>query len=66
MKCQESPRVHAGEYVKGSEQVKLERLNTERERQRAEAERERADREREQKERLAAYLRSQGIDPDLI
>ncbi len=36
----------------GSEQAKLER--------------QRADREQQQKERLAAYLRSQGIDPDLI
>jgi transposase-like protein len=57
----------------GSEQAKLERLHTEQERQRAdaesqraEAERERADREQQQKERLAAYLRSQGIEPDLI
>jgi Uma2 family endonuclease len=50
----------------GSEQAKLERLHTEQERQRADTERERADREREQKERLATYLRSQGIDPDLI
>lgn len=50
----------------GSERARLERLHAEQERQRAEAERERADREREQKERLAAYLRSQGIDPDLI
>lgn len=50
----------------GSERARLESLHAEQERQRAEAERERADREREQKERLAAYLRSQGIDPDLI
>jgi Uma2 family endonuclease len=35
-----------------------------RERQRAEQERQRAEQEREQKERLMAYLRSQGIDPD--
>lgn len=34
------------------------------ERQRAEQERQRAEQEREQKERLMAYLRSQGIDPD--
>jgi phosphohistidine phosphatase SixA len=40
--------------------------HAEAERQRAEAERQRADREQQQKERLAAYLRSQGIDPDLI
>jgi hypothetical protein len=50
----------------GSEQAKLERLHTELERQRADAESQRADREQQQKERLAAYLRSQGIDPDLI
>ncbi|MEB3294561.1 MAG: Uma2 family endonuclease [Synechococcales bacterium] len=57
----------------GSEQAKLERQRTEQERaraeaerERAEAERERADREQQQKERLAAYLRSQGIDPDQI
>jgi Uma2 family endonuclease len=50
----------------GSEQAKLERLHTEAERQRAEAERQRADQEREQKDRLAAYLRAQGIDPDRI
>lgn len=36
------------------------------EREHAEQERERADREQQEKERLAAYLRSQGIDPDLI
>jgi Uma2 family endonuclease len=50
----------------GSEQAKLERLRTEQERQRADTERDRADREQQQKERLAAYLRSQGIDPDQI
>ena len=36
----------------------------EQERQRAEQERQRAEQERQQKERLMAYLRSQGIDPD--
>jgi Uma2 family endonuclease len=36
----------------------------EREHQRAETERQRAETERQQKERLIAYLRSQGIDPD--
>ncbi|NJS13055.1 MAG: Uma2 family endonuclease, partial [Microcoleus sp. CSU_2_2] len=50
----------------GSERARLESLRVEQERQRADAESQRADREREQKERLAAYLRSQGIDPDLI
>ena len=64
----------------GSERARLESLHAEQERQRAEQERQRADAEsqradaesqradaeREQKERLVAYLRSQGIDPDLI
>ncbi|MEG3849390.1 Uma2 family endonuclease [Microcoleus sp. herbarium19] len=64
----------------GSERARLESLHAEQERQRAEQERERADAERQradaerqradaeraQKERLAAYLRSQGIDPDRI
>ncbi|WP_414527695.1 Uma2 family endonuclease [Nodularia chucula] len=36
----------------------------EKERQRAEKERQRAEQERQEKERLMAYLRSQGIDPD--
>ncbi|MFM6069970.1 MAG: hypothetical protein ACKPB9_00025, partial [Dolichospermum sp.] len=35
----------------------------EQERQRAEQERQRAEQERQEKERLIAYLRSQGIDP---
>jgi Putative restriction endonuclease len=43
-----------------------ERERAEQERERAEQERERAEQERQQKERLAAYLRSQGIDPDSI
>jgi hypothetical protein len=53
------------------EQVELERERTEQERQRAEQESlraeqesQRAEQERQQKERLAAYLRSQGIDPN--
>ena len=57
----------------GSERARLESLHAQQERQRADAESQRADaesqradREREQKERLAAYLRSQGIDPDRI
>lgn len=37
---------------------------TQQERQRTEQERQRAEQERQQKERLAAYLKSQGIDPD--
>jgi hypothetical protein len=41
----------------GQEQAQIERQRAEVERQRAEAERQRAD-------FLAAYLRSQGIDPD--
>ncbi len=36
----------------------------EQERQRAEQERQRAEQERQQKERLIAYLQSQGIDPN--
>ncbi|MFM6811310.1 MAG: hypothetical protein ACKPJ4_05025, partial [Dolichospermum sp.] len=35
----------------------------EQERQQAEQERQRAEQERQEKERLIAYLRSQGIDP---
>jgi Uma2 family endonuclease len=38
----------------------------EQERERAEQERERAEQERQEKERLQAYLRSQGIDPDIV
>ena len=55
------------------DRARLECLHAEQERQRADAEsqradaeRERADREQQQKQRLAAYLRAQGIDPDLI
>jgi hypothetical protein len=36
----------------------------EQESQRAEQESQRAEQERQQKERLATYLKSQGIDPD--
>ncbi|MBE9105666.1 hypothetical protein IQ229_12140, partial [Nostoc cf. edaphicum LEGE 07299] len=36
----------------------------EQERQRAEQERQRVEQERQQKERLIAYLQSQGIDPN--
>ncbi|MGB7057487.1 MAG: Uma2 family endonuclease [Geitlerinemataceae cyanobacterium] len=43
-----------------------ERERAEQERERAEQERERAEQERQEKERLLAYLRSQGIDPDRI
>ncbi len=46
------------------EQVELERQRAEQESQRAEQERQRAEQERQQKERLVAYLQSQGIDPD--
>jgi DNA-binding protein H-NS len=42
-----------------AEQLQQERQRTEQERQRAEQERQRAD-------KLAEYLRTQGIDPDLI
>ncbi len=41
-----------------------ERQRADEERQRADAERQRAEQESQQKERLMAYLRSQGIDPD--
>jgi Putative restriction endonuclease len=44
--------------------VEQERQRAEQERQRAEQERQRAEQERQQKERLIAYLQSQGIDPD--
>jgi Uma2 family endonuclease len=49
-----------------SQRAEAENQRAEAESQRAEAESQRADREQQQKERLAAYLRSQGIDPDLI
>jgi hypothetical protein len=46
------------------EQVDVERQRAEQERQRAEQERQRAEQERQEKERLIAYLQSQGIDPN--
>ncbi len=46
------------------EQIEQERQLVEQERQRAEQERQRAEQERQQKERLIAYLQSQGIDPN--
>jgi hypothetical protein len=46
------------------ELIEQERQRTEQERQRAEQERQRAEQERQEKERLIAYLRSQGIDPN--
>jgi Putative restriction endonuclease len=46
------------------EGLELERQRAEQERQHAEQERQRAEQERQQKERLIAYLQSQGIDPD--
>lgn len=48
----------------GVEATQQERQRAEQERQRAEQESQRAEQERQQKERLAAYLKSQGIDPD--
>ena len=45
------------------EKVELESQRAEQERQRAEQERQRAEQERQQKDRLIAYLQSQGIDP---
>lgn len=49
-----------------AEQLQQERQRTEQERQRAEQERQRAEQERQRADRLAEYLRTQGIDPDLI
>ncbi|MDF5736478.1 MULTISPECIES: Uma2 family endonuclease [unclassified Nostoc] len=46
------------------QRTQQERQRTEQERQRAEQERQRAEQERQQKERLIAYLQSQGIDPN--
>jgi Uma2 family endonuclease len=48
----------------GVERVEQERQRAEQERQRADQESQRAEQERQQKERLIAYLQSQGIDPD--
>jgi uncharacterized protein (DUF3084 family) len=48
------------------QQVEQERQRAEQERQRAEQERQRAEQERQRAEKLAAYLRSQGINPDEI
>ncbi|WP_373539591.1 Uma2 family endonuclease [Chamaesiphon sp.] len=50
----------------GSELLALERQQVDRERQRAEQESQRADRSEEKSVRLAAQLRSMGIDPDQI
>jgi hypothetical protein len=46
------------------ELIEQERQRAEQERQRAEQEHQRAEQERQQKEKLIAYLLSQGIDPD--
>ncbi|BAU11874.1 hypothetical protein LEP3755_23770 [Leptolyngbya sp. NIES-3755] len=54
----------AGDLIPFPEEV--ERQRTEQEHQRAEQEHQRAEQERQAKERLANYLRSQGIDPDQI
>ncbi|MFM6070748.1 MAG: hypothetical protein ACKPKG_16570, partial [Dolichospermum sp.] len=45
------------------QRAEQERQRAEQERQQAEQERQRAEQERQEKERLIAYLRSQGIDP---
>ncbi|PNK10433.1 hypothetical protein CEP09_17820, partial [Cylindrospermopsis raciborskii S06] len=45
------------------QRAEQERQRAEQERQRAEQERQRAEQERQDKERLIAYLRSQGVDP---
>lgn len=57
----EQERQRAEEERQRAEQ---ERQRAEQERQRAEQERQRAEQEQQQKERLMAYLISQGIDPD--
>jgi Uma2 family endonuclease len=44
----------------------LERDRAEQEKQRAEQEKQRAEQEKQRADRLAAYLREQGIDPDMI
>jgi hypothetical protein len=46
------------------QRAEQERQRAEQERQRAEQERQRAEQERQEKERLIAYLQSQGIDPN--
>ena len=46
------------------QELELERQRAEVERQRAEIERQQAAIERQRAEKLAEYLRSQGIDPD--
>jgi beta-lactamase superfamily II metal-dependent hydrolase len=48
------------------QQVERERQRAERERQQAERERQRADEQQQRAERLAEFLRSQGIDPDQL
>ena len=50
----------------GVERLEQEGLRAEQEHQRAEQERLRAEQERQRADRLAEYLRSQGIDPDQI
>ena len=47
-------------------EAELEHERAELERERAEQERERAELERQEKERLLAYLRDRGLDPDLL
>ncbi len=46
------------------QRAEQERQRAEQEQQRAEQERQRAEQERQEKERLIAYLKAQGIDPD--
>jgi Uma2 family endonuclease len=47
------------------EQIEAERQRAEQEAQRAEQEAQRADREHEEKEKLIAYLRAKGLDPNI-
>jgi hypothetical protein len=48
------------------QRAEQERQRAEQERQRAEQERQRAEQERQRADKLAAYLRAQGINPDEI
>lgn len=53
-------------YLTTEELVDQTQQEKEQERQRAEQERQRAEQERQRADKLAAYLRSQGIDPDQL
>jgi nucleosome binding factor SPN SPT16 subunit len=55
---------HLGPVEVEQQRAELETRAKEREQQRAESEHQRAEHERQQRERLEAFLRSQGFDPD--